>query len=84
MAEEIFGSFSFLPELGLYACEISDAGISAFQFQVVRNSQDRLFFSNFTILAWTQMTAAVLLRFLLQPTEKTAFSFSDLTTHWQQ
>lgn len=51
MAEEIFGSFSFLPELGLYACEISDAGISAFQFQVVRNSQDRLFFSNFTILA---------------------------------
>lgn len=29
------------------------------------------------------MTAAVLMRFHLQPTEKTAFSFSDLTSKWQ-
>lgn len=59
---------------------MSDAGISTIKFQVVGNSQDQLFFSNVAILAWTQMTAAVLMRFQLQPTEKTAFSFLDLTS----
>lgn len=76
------GSVSCL-NWGFCTYKMSDAGISTFQFQVVGNSQDQLFFSNVAILAWTQMTAAVLMRFQLQPTEKTAFSFSDLT-NWRQ